>query len=105
MDAIAKDMGVFLAGRFDVRYATLEALQRGEFTIMEVNGAGSEALHSWDPKYTIRDVYRIVFAKQRLLFRISDANRRRGYAPIGWRRLARLHLRQQRAMASYPPSN
>jgi hypothetical protein len=105
VDAIAKDMGVFLAGRFDVRYATLEALQRGEFTIMEVNGAGSEAVHAWDPKYTIRDVYRIVFAKQRLLFRISDANRRRGYPPIGWRRLARLHLRQQRAMASYPPSN
>lgn len=105
MDAIAKDMGLFLVGRFDVRYASLEALRRGEFTIMEVNGAGSEAVHAWDPKYSIRDVYRIVFAKQRLLFRISDENRRRGHPPIGWRKLAQLHFRQQRVMRLYPPSN
>jgi hypothetical protein len=104
-DAIAKDMGVFLVGRFDVRYHTIESLQRGEFTIMEVNGAGSEAVHAWDPKYSIRDVYRIVFAKQRLLFRIADANRKRGHRPIALRTLARLYLHQQRVMRSYPPSN
>jgi len=105
VDAIARDMGVFLAGRFDVRYRTLEGLQRGEFTIMEVNGAGSEAVHAWDPKYSIREVYRIVFAKQRLLFRIGDANRRCGHRPIGLRKLAQLHFHQQRVMRSYPPSN
>ena len=105
VDAIAKDMGLFLVGRFDVRYRSLEALRRGEFTIMEVNGAGSEAVHAWDPKYSIRDVYRIVFAKQRLLFKISDENRRRGHLPIGLRELARLHFHQQRVMRLYPPSN
>jgi hypothetical protein len=105
VEAIARDMGVFLVGRFDVRYSSLASLERGEFTIMEVNGAGSEAVHAWDPKYSIRDVYRIVFAKQRLLFKISDANRRLGYRPIGWRKLAQLHLRQQRVMRLYPPSN
>ena len=105
VEAIARDMGVFLVGRFDVRYSTLESLQRGEFTIMEVNGAGSEAVHAWDPKYSIREVYRIVFAKQRMLFRISDANRRLGHRPIGILGLARLHFRQQRVMRRYPPSN
>lgn len=105
VDAIARDMGVFLVGRFDVRYRSLDALRRGEFTIMEVNGAGSEAVHAWDPKYSIREVYRIVFAKQQLLFRISDANRRRGHHPISLFRLAQLHSHQQRVMRSYPPSN
>lgn len=105
VDAIARDMQQFHVGRFDVRYTTLDALCRGEFTIMEVNGAGSEAVHAWDPKYSIWQVYRIVFAKQRLLFRIADANRRAGHRPIGMRALARLHLQQQRLMASYPPSN
>jgi hypothetical protein len=105
VDAIAKDMGLFLVGRFDVRYRNLDALRRGEFTIMEVNGAGSEAVHAWDPKYSIGDVYRIVFAKQRLLFKISDENRRRGHRPIGLRKLAQLHFRQQRVMRLYPPSN
>ena len=105
VEAIARDMGVFLVGRFDVRYSSLEGLRGGEFTIMEVNGAGSEAVHAWDPRYSIRDAYRIVFAKQRKLFRIAAANRRLGYRPIGLLRLAVLHFRQQRTMRSYPPSN
>lgn len=105
VDAIARDMRDFHVGRFDVRYATLAALQRGEFTIMEVNGAGSEAVHAWDPKYTVAQVYALVFAKQRLLFRIAAANRRAGNRPIGMLALAKLFLAQQRLMGRYPPSN
>lgn len=105
IETIARDMPDFHVGRFDVRYSTLEALRAGEFTIMEVNGAGSEAVHAWDPKYTIAQVYSIVFAKQRALFRIADANRRAGHRPIGMRALARLHLAQQKLMGRYPPSN
>jgi len=105
IDAIAKDMGDFLVGRFDVRYGDLAALQRGEFCIMEVNGAGSEAVHAWDPKYSIREVYAIVFAKQRRLFAIADAQRRRGVKPIGLFALARLWWRQQKLMDASPPSN
>lgn len=110
VDAIAKDMGdpathPFLVGRFDVRYRDEASLQRGDFTIMEVNGAGSEAVHAWDPKYRIRDVYAIVFAKQRELFRIGAAQRRRGHRPIGIPALARLYLEQQRLIARYPRSN
>ena len=105
IEAIARDMGEFLVGRFDVRFGDIAALQRGEFTIMEVNGAGSEAVHAWDPKYSIADVYRIVFAKQRLLFKIAAENRRRGHRPIGLVALARLFLRQHRLLRRYPPSN
>jgi hypothetical protein len=106
VDRVAQDMGDdFTVGRFDVRYADQAALQRGEFTIMEVNGAGSEAVHAWDPKYRIRDVYRIVFAKQRRLFRIAAEQRRRGHRPIGVIALGRLFLRQQRLIARYPRSN
>lgn len=105
VDAIAKDMGDFLVGRFDVRFADATALQRGEFTIMEVNGAGSEAVHAWDPKYSIREVYGIVFAKQRRLFAIAAAMRRRGHRPVGLLPLARLWWRQNRLMPRYPRSN
>ncbi|MGB4859359.1 MAG: hypothetical protein WBP11_08530 [Dokdonella sp.] len=105
VDAIARDMPQFHAGRFDVRYATLDDLRRGQFTIMEVNGAGSEAVHAWDPKYSIRDVYRIVFAKQRLLFALAAANRKRGHKPVGVLALARHYLHQRRLIKQYPPSN
>lgn len=105
VDDIARDMREFHVGRFDVRYATLDELLRGEFAIMEVNGAGSEAVHAWDPKYSIAEVYRMVFAKQRLLFEIAHVQRRAGHRPIGIRRLALLHLAQQRCMRLYPHSN
>jgi hypothetical protein len=105
IDAIARDMPDFHVGRFDVRYRNLQDLRRGEFTIMEVNGAGSEAVHAWDPKYSIREVYRIVFAKQRLLFALSACNRARGHRPIGMLALARHYLRQQALIRRYPSSN
>jgi hypothetical protein len=105
IEAIACDMPQFHAGRFDVRYRTLQDLRRGRFTIMEVNGAGSEAVHAWDPKYSMRQVYRMVFAKQRLLFALGAANRARGHRPIGMLALARHHLHQQRLIRRYPPSN
>lgn len=105
VEAIARDMRQFHVGRFDVRYADLASLARGEFTIMEVNGAGSEAVHAWDPKYSIAEVYGIVFAKQRRLFAIAAAMRRSGHAPISALELAALFLRQRRLMRAYPPSN
>jgi hypothetical protein len=105
IEAIARDMPQFHVGRFDVRYRSLGELRRGRFTIMEVNGAGSEAVHAWDPKNSLRQVYRIVFAKQRLLFAIGAAMRARGHAPIGALALLRLHRRQQRLIRRYPASN
>ena len=105
IEAVARDMPSFHAGRFDVRYRSLQDLRRGRFTIMEVNGAGSEAVHAWDPKYSVWQVYRMVFAKQRLLFALGAANRARGHRPIGMLALARHHLRQQRLIRRYPPSN
>lgn len=105
IDAIACDMPQFHVGRFDVRYRTLQDLRCGRFTIMEVNGAGSEAVHAWDPRYSVRQVYRMVFAKQRTLFALGAANRARGHRPIGMLALARHHLHQQRLIRRYPPSN
>jgi hypothetical protein len=105
IDAIAQDMGQFHFGRFDVRFADEDALRRGEVRIMEVNGAGSEAIEAWDPGTGLARAFGIIFAKQRTLFRIAAANRRRGHRPIGLWRLARLHWMQQKLLDTYPPSN
>ncbi len=105
VEAVAGDIPEFHVGRFDVRFATLQDLRAARFTIMEVNGVGSEAVHAWDPKYSVRQVYAMVFAKQRTLFELGAANRRRGFRPIGALALARHHLRQQRLIRRYPPSN
>jgi hypothetical protein len=104
-DAIAKSLPEFHFGRFDVRFSDLEALRQGRVRIMEVNGAGSEAIEAWDPAFGLRRAFGIIFAKQRTLFRIAAANRRRGHQPIGLWRLAQLHFMQQRLLDAYPPSN
>lgn len=65
IDAIARDMGEFHFGRFDVRFNSEEALQAGSgFTIMEVNGAGSEAIQAWDPSTHLSKALQTIFAKQ-----------------------------------------
>jgi hypothetical protein len=106
IDAIARDLPDFDFGRFDVRYESLAALAAGrDFKIMEINGAGSEAIEAWDPATGMRKAFGIIFAKQRTLFAIAAARRQAGARPMGLLRLARLHLRQQRLIARYPPSN
>lgn len=106
IDAIARDMTELHVARFDVRYESLGALGAGQaFKIIEVNGAGSEAVHAWDPRYSLAQSYRIVFEKQRLLFAIGAAMRRRGHRPPGLFTLARLYFRQARLIRRYPPSN
>jgi hypothetical protein len=105
IDAIARSMPDFHLGRFDVRFASLGALQAGAFSIIEVNGAGSEAIQFWDRSLTWRQAFAGVFAKQRLLFRLGARMRAMGHRPVGSVALARAWLRQQRLIARYPASN
>lgn len=106
IDAIARDMPEFHFGRFDVRFRSLQELSAGAgFTIMEVNGAGSEAIQAWDPDTGLVDGFRMIFSKQRLVFAIGAANRRRGLRPIGPLALVRLNWRQNGLIDRYPSSN
>jgi hypothetical protein len=106
IDAIARDMPQFHFGRFDVRFRSQQELSAGTgFTIMEVNGAGSEAIQAWDPAIGLVEGFGMIFAKQRLLFAIGAANRRRGARPIGAFALMRLNWRQNRLIDQYPASN
>ncbi|MFP6581337.1 MAG: VTT domain-containing protein [Candidatus Hydrogenedentota bacterium] len=83
IDAIAQEIPDFYFGRFDVRYQDEESLGRGEnFHIIEINGAGAEATHIWDPNATITDAYATLFEQFRVLFEIGDKNRAEGHAPM-----------------------
>ena len=106
IDAIAKDMPAFYFGRFDVRFDSLQDLSAGRaFTIMEINGAGSEAIQAWDPGTNVFAGFKMIFKKQRILFAIGNAMRRKGFKPLGVWSLALLNARQNRLIARYPPSN
>lgn len=105
-DEISKSMPEFWFGRFDVRFASIEAFQAGEdFLILEANGAGSEAIHMWDPNFPLLDAYRTLFDQQSLMFAIADANRRRGFQPLTPWQLIACQRRQQSLLKIYPTSN
>ena len=106
VDAIARDMPAFHFGRFDVRFGSLQNLSAGRaFTIMEINGAGSEAIQAWDPNTGVVAGFSMIFKKQRILFAIGNAMRRKGFKPLGVMALARLNHKQNKLIARYPPSN
>jgi membrane protein DedA with SNARE-associated domain len=72
IDAIAKTIPDFYFGRFDIRYDSEERLRRGEaFEIVEVNGAGSEATHIWDPQTGLLEAYEVLFQQWKILFEIG----------------------------------
>src|SRR5205823_2177502 len=49
IDRVSQAHPEFYLGRYDVRTESLEALQRGEFTVIELNGVSAEATHVYDP--------------------------------------------------------
>jgi hypothetical protein len=103
IDAFARGIRGFHFGRIDVRYSSLAALRTGQgFTVIEVNGAGSEATHIWDPRCTLRHAYVSQFKHYRAAWNIAHAMRRRGHRPSGLHLMARAWRRQVRLMASYP---
>lgn len=102
-DRIACEIPDFYFGRFDVRFPMIECLQRGDaFSIIEFNGAGSEATHIWDRDISLREAYRVLREQLRLVFEIGSANRARGFRPVPPLPLLRLYMNERRLMRCYP---
>lgn len=106
IDEIARGIPDFHFGRFDVRFRSLPELRRGTaFTLIEVNGVGSEATHIWDPRTTLAQAYAAQFFHYRAAFEIGRKNRAAGHRTSGLRAMIRLWQLQKRVLASYPLSD
>jgi membrane protein DedA with SNARE-associated domain len=104
-DAIACSMTEFHYGRFDLRFDTIEALMRAEdFSIVEINGIGGEAIDCWDPRLGVRECYRRLAEQQRLLFQIGMRNRARGFHPTKIGKFLSSLFEQNRLIKRYPAS-
>ncbi|MEQ8714446.1 MAG: hypothetical protein RIC80_15615 [Cyclobacteriaceae bacterium] len=83
-DNISKRIDGFYFGRFDIRCASFEELKRGEhFKIMELNGAGAEPGHVYNPGNSLLSAYRDIIFHLDLLADISIENMRLGVKPMG----------------------
>jgi hypothetical protein len=104
-DEIARGMTEFHYGRFDLRFESVEALERGEnFSILEINGIGGEAIDCWDPRLPVMECYRRLAEQQRLLFLIGDRNRARGFQPTPAGDFVSSLFKQNKLIRRYPVS-
>ena len=87
IERISQSYEGFYFGRYDIRAASTEAFQRGEFKVIELNGVTSEATHIYDPRYRVWQAYRVLFEQWRMAFAIGAANQQRGARVYGWREL------------------
>ncbi len=82
-DEISKKLPGFYLGRFDIRYSNDEELRAGKgFTIIELNGAASEATNIYDGKNSISRAYSTLYRQWQLVYAIGAANRASGIRPV-----------------------
>ena len=100
---IACSMPEFYYGRFDVRFESTDLLKEGKgFSIIEINGAGAEAIQAWDPDVPLFKLYREFFKAQSLLFKVAALNRKRGYRPMPIRGFLKAIKHQNKLIDGYP---
>lgn len=77
IDALCRQIPGFYFGRLDIRFNTWEELKQGKnFSIIELNGAGSEPTHIYDPKHSIFFAWKEIIRHWNILYRISKLNHR-----------------------------
>ncbi len=102
IDALSQGFTGFWFGRYDIRAPSVEALQAGHpFKVIELNGVTSEATNIYDPKYRLRDAYRILRRQWSILFAIAARNRAAGARPTPLPELLRLVDAHRRASQSH----
>lgn len=82
IDAVCTQIPGFYFGRMDVRYNTWEELKQGKnFSIIELNGAGSEPTHMYDPKHSIFFAWKEIIRHWNILLKISMLNHKAKQIP------------------------
>ena len=103
IDKLAREFnGGLDFGRFDLRYTSEEALSRGDFSIIELNGTTGESTNLYDPKKSIFWAYGVLVGQWRLLFELGASRRAHGARPMSLGTLVqtvRAHYNSRRGSA------
>lgn len=79
-DRICQEIPEFYYGRLDIRYDNWEDLRHGrKLAIIEVNGAGAEPTHMYDPRHSIFFAWKEIIRHWFILWKVSTLNHRRGH--------------------------
>jgi hypothetical protein len=79
MDELCKNIPGFYYGRLDIRYKDWDTLCMGQsFSVIELNGAGSEPTHMYDPRHSLFFAWKEIIRHWIILWKISRANHAKG---------------------------
>ena len=83
IDAICKQVHGFYFGRLDVMYKNWNDLENGEnLSIIELNGAGSEPTHIYDPSHSIFFAWKEIAKHMKIMWRIAMYNHKEKNIPF-----------------------
>lgn len=78
MNKICSQIPHFYFGRLDIKYNSWEELKAGKkFSIIELNGAGSDPTHIYDPKHSLFYAWKEIIKHLNILFTISRINKQK----------------------------
>jgi hypothetical protein len=82
IDIICKQVPHFYFGRLDIMFSNWDDLQQGKnCSIIELNGAGSEPTHIYDPSHSIFFAWKEIIRHWKILYKISVWNHKNLNAP------------------------
>ncbi|WP_181956150.1 hypothetical protein [Dyadobacter frigoris] len=85
-DHISTQIDGFYFGRYDLRCTNLKDLYLGKnIKIMELNGAGAEPAHIYDPGFSILEGWKVLLHHWHILYKISSFNHKNGVAYMTFR--------------------
>jgi len=80
IDRVCRSVNGFYYGRVDIRFNSFEELVADKNrSIIELNGAGSEATHMYDPKHSLFFAWKEIIRHWKMLYEISIQNKKKGY--------------------------
>ncbi len=78
-DNISKHIEGFYYGRFDLRCSSIEDLKKGQnISILELNGAGAEPSHIYDPQFRFWDGQKVILQHFNRIYQAAIENRKKG---------------------------
>jgi hypothetical protein len=95
VDTFCRRIPDFYFGRLDVRYEDMELLKDGkQFMLIEVNGAGAEPTHMYDPRHSIFFAWKEIIRHWNIMGKISWINHRNGIPYPGLREGIRIFTKE-----------
>ncbi|PQJ83483.1 D-alanine--D-alanine ligase [Aliivibrio sifiae] len=106
LDTIFDDLKGFHYGRLDVKFKDMNSLMNGDdFTILEINGASSEAAHIWDRNTPLKTIFSTLLQQYKILFEIGAQQKEQGHHPPKIKELLAAWKEEKQLTLQYPSTD